>query len=126
MKKFFSFAALLCACVLMLSSCGNAMDGVKQVADMTNSLCPMDQGNGVVINKVELSGSDLVYTCEVDEEVVDLDNELEARRQAAIASLKADADVVNLFKSAKVNIVYVLVGSESGETVKFTITPDEL
>lgn len=126
MKKLLSFAAVLFASVMLLTSCGSAIDGVKQVAELTNQMCPMDQGNGVVINSVALNGDQLVYTCEADEDYIDLNSNAEAVRNEMVASLKSDADVVNMFKSAKVTIVYKFVGSQSGETVQFTITPDEL
>lgn len=119
---------MFCACVLMLTSCSvSPQDGLKAIADLTNSLCPTEQAEGVTLTKVSFENNQLVYDVQVNDEVLAV-MDGDAAKASIVNGLKNEQnkDLTDLIKAAQASIVYNYVGIESGDTMEITISYTEL
>lgn len=112
---------------------GNPDDLLMQSVNVTNAQCPMPLGNGLVMNRVEVEGDNVVYFYDTDEDIISLD-QLEQNREQAMQSLRQElftssdptvSQFLKLCKNARKNVVYRYCGSTSGNTVDFTISQTE-
>ena len=124
--------AMLCM-VAMMAACGESKKNEKlvKIAEEANAQCPISMGMIGDMTSIEFDGTDLVYTCTVDEEVVDLnvlEQNLDVAKQGALASVVNDnsAEFFKEVVEAKAGMKIVYKGKNSGKAVTLQFSPDEL
>lgn len=108
----------------------NPEELLAQDVRVTNDECPMEVDEGMVITEILIEGSDVVYVCQVDETLFDMDD-FETNREAAqaaleeyMASLANDPSgkaFLNHCKNAGKDIVYRYQGTTTGKVSDFRI-----
>lgn len=116
----------------MLVSCGT--DALQKEVDAIQKDLPMDMGDGMTMTAVVLEGDYLVYTAEIDEdimgeEMMDFFIENSDMLKASMLEEDDDPDIQELAKMCKERnkgIAYKFVGSKSGKNLTVKIESNEL
>lgn len=103
---------------------------IVQDVRVTNEQCPMEVDEGMAVTEIRIEGSDVVYICQVDETLFNIDD-FEANReecQAAMEEYMADLAIdpagkafLDHCKSAGKAIVYRYQGATTGKVSDFRI-----
>ena len=102
---------------------------IKQTIDSNKALCPAEIEEGMTLIDVFDDGSNIVFLCDVDEEIYDmevlLDNAVEIENE--IKSELLGDDMINTtgkyLARADRGIIYRYAGKESGLHIDVTLTP---
>lgn len=96
-----------------------------------NAACPMNIGNGMIMESVTLEGNNVVYAIEVDEEISDMEllriNE-DMIREEMVKQFgnPVVANELNIMASAGCAVVYRYIGDTSGDTFEIRFSNREL
>ena len=131
MKRLFALAA---AAVLSLAlfSCNNDPEALLQeVVTTTQSMLPMDVGDGITCTDISLDDNYLTYYFECDEDSTSMDSALVelSNREEFLSELVADPDMAQLLKTIKAanrGYAATYTGNTSGKTATITFEADEL
>lgn len=104
---------------------------IKQTVDSNKALCPAAVEEGMTLVDVFDDGSNIVFLCDVDEEIYDMqvlsDNAVEIENE--IKSELLGDDMINTtgkyLARANRGIIYRYAGKESGLHIDVTLTPDD-
>lgn len=123
---------LVCMLLMSVSSCSKSKLAIAAAA--ANAECPEQIEEGLTMTEVKLEDGDLVYIVELDEAVGSI-NELKLGaaflKPVMVAQFRATndpdiAEMVNLVKEAKADIIYRFIGSQSEKQFDMTISHSEL
>lgn len=134
MKKTFILSMLIAVFAIAFTSCtaGNKLEASCVIA---NKQMPQQVDNGVTMESVEYIDGDVVYTCEVNENispatVSDLESAQDVMKDAMIQTMRyGDSDtreLVKLVKEANANIKFIYKGHPSGDQFTITVHPSEI
>lgn len=107
------------------------METFKTKVEAENQKCPYPVDEGLRMTRVYDDGSNLVYECEVDEDVYDIDA-LEGSigdMKEGIAEIFSDPAArgeIEIFAEAGRGVKYLYKGAKSGKSVSIVFTPSEL
>lgn len=105
---------------MMLSTVVNAM----------NATCPIDLGDGMIIERIYDDGTDIVFSVEApDSDVAALGSHRDELRNGMLEILSSDEDTKELVQMCVSNargIVYRFVGKNSGRKVNTRFSPEQL
>lgn len=132
MKKLLLSLFSVALMATMLVSCGT--DALQKEVDAIQKDLPMDMGDGMTMTAVVLEGDYLVYTAEIDEdimgeEMMDFFIENSDMLKASMLEEDDDPDIQELAKMCKERnkgIAYKFVGSKSGKNLTVKIESNEL
>ena len=132
MKKFLLSLFAVALMGMTLVSCGT--DELQSQVDEFQKELPMDMGDGMVMTAVAIEGDYLVYTAEIDEdimgeEMMDFFIQNSDMLKASLMEDDGDADFKELAKLCKdrnKGIAYRFTGTKSGKGLTVKIEKDEL
>lgn len=124
-----SFVGLLCALVLVLSSC--AENKLKMAVKSGNKECPISLGMTGELTNLFYEDNTVKFLFTMDEQFIDIDkmnSDPETMKASAMASMRSEksrklADMV-IDAGADIRIVYK--GKTTGKTAELVLTADEL
>lgn len=100
---------------------------------IANLQFPMDAGQGIVVEKIEMADDAVVYKCKVDEEVCEIDQieaSAEVVKQGIVESLNTPDQSIQLFikscTDCDKNVTYSYISKQTGKNYDIVITVDEL
>ena len=134
MKKFFFLVALVSAFIMGSCTSNSQLELAIKVAAAD---CPMDLGDGLVITGIEKEGTNVLFTCVMDEVAndftiaeMDVPEVRAVMKDAMMQTLKEDDEdlqaFVKLVKEANCNVIYRFVGSHTNEQMDIVVYPHEL
>lgn len=101
---------------------------------MANLQFPMDAGQGIVVEKIELEDDAVIYICKVDEDVCkikQIEDNAEVVKQGIVSSLGNPNDqAIQVFikscTDCDKNVTYSYISKQTGKNYDIVITVDEL
>lgn len=101
---------------------------VANIVAQNNQQCPVEIEEGITMTGVSDDGSSIIFQCEIDENLYDLDvikeNISELKREMLNDNLVKSGG--KILSSANRSLIYRYIGSISGETLDVRLTPAEL
>ncbi len=134
MKKVLFVSFVMIFTMMSLVSC-DAMKSkiIEQQVAIANAQCPMNAGEGLVMQSVTKEGNYIIYQCDVDEALISialLNESASTMKEAMKAQLHSEgSDVQKFLKACKdsgIGITYHYVGTISGNVCDIQIESYEL
>lgn len=108
-------------------------ESVEDVAAEADEMCPLDMGNGMIVNSVYVEGNYMVYEYVVDESNYNLDvmaanARSEAQRRNLLLSFMTDdmRDLVELLIDERKSLMYRYFGDVTEDCVEVKFSVSEL
>ena len=134
MKKS-NLILIVLAMVLGMSStpCNAQAVGLKEVVHATNQICPISMGVIGDIAEVDYVKGNVVFTCEVDEQYVNvkaLKKDPSTMHETLLAGVANPSSemrfLIETLVEEKAGMSYILVGTTSGVSATITLTAEEI
>ena len=130
------FLMALSTMVFLLASCNNKEAQLQKEVEKAAKDCPITAAEGMTISQITYDKVNIIYACDVDETLYDVNTLIENKAKMKEAILgyfaqsgAADKDVkalIDLCVECRKGIVYRYVGTTTGTTCELGIGPDEL
>lgn len=123
-KKLF---ALFCLVLLLVVSCSPSSTSLELSLREARKELPMEVDEGLVVTKILKENKNVIYVCEVDENLYDIDEIKDLKYEVKddiIKELKSDAEtreLLNLIKNTDSRLIYRYIGDRTNQKVDIVI-----